>query len=46
MNHLLRGLAPLAEGEWKAIDDEAKQTLKMNLAARRLVDFSGRLGSR
>jgi uncharacterized linocin/CFP29 family protein len=41
MNHLLRGLAPLTEGEWKAIDDEAKQTLKMNLAARRLVDFSG-----
>src|SRR5262245_20556026 len=41
MNHLLRGLAPLTDGEWKAIDDEAKQTLKMNLAARRLVDFSG-----
>ena len=41
MNHLLRGIAPLTEGEWKAIDDEARQTLKMNLAARRLVDFSG-----
>ncbi|HEY3146764.1 MAG TPA: family 1 encapsulin nanocompartment shell protein [Dongiaceae bacterium] len=41
MNHLLRDLAPLTESEWKAIDDEAKQTLKMNLAARRLVDFSG-----
>jgi uncharacterized linocin/CFP29 family protein len=41
MNHLLRGLAPLTENEWKAIDEEAKQTLKMNLAARRLVDFSG-----
>lgn len=41
MNHLLRGLAPLTENEWKAIDGEAKQTLKMNLAARRLVDFSG-----
>ncbi|HET6619419.1 MAG TPA: family 1 encapsulin nanocompartment shell protein [Dongiaceae bacterium] len=41
MNHLLRGLAPLTEGEWKAIDEEARQTLKMNLAARRLVDFSG-----
>jgi len=41
MNHLLRDLAPLTEGEWKAIDEEAKQTLKMNLAARRLVDFSG-----
>jgi uncharacterized linocin/CFP29 family protein len=41
MNHLLRGLAPLSEGEWQAVDDEAKKTLKMNLAARRLVDFSG-----
>ncbi|HSE76000.1 MAG TPA: family 1 encapsulin nanocompartment shell protein, partial [Dongiaceae bacterium] len=39
--HLLRALAPLTEGEWKAIDEEARQTLKMNLAARRLVDFSG-----
>ena len=41
MNYLLRDLAPLTGGEWKAIDDEAKQTLKMNLAARRLVDFYG-----
>jgi uncharacterized linocin/CFP29 family protein len=41
MNHLLRELAPLTGNEWKAIDEEAKQTLKMNLAARRLVDFSG-----
>lgn len=41
MNHLLRALAPLSDGEWQAVDDEAKQTLKMNLAARRLVDFSG-----
>ena len=41
MNHLLRGLAPLSDGEWEAVDEEAKKTLKMNLAARRLVDFSG-----
>jgi uncharacterized linocin/CFP29 family protein len=41
MNHLLRGLAPLTDNEWRAVDEEAKQTLKMNLAARRLVDFSG-----
>ncbi|MEZ5832285.1 MAG: family 1 encapsulin nanocompartment shell protein [Dongiaceae bacterium] len=41
MNHLLRALAPLSDEEWKAVDEEAKQTLKMNLAARRLVDFSG-----
>lgn len=44
MNHLLRGLAPLSDAEWKAIDREAQQTLKMNLAARRLVDFCGPLG--
>ena len=25
----------------EGIDEEAKQTLKLNLAARRLVDFSG-----
>jgi uncharacterized linocin/CFP29 family protein len=41
MNHLLRELAPLTGNEWNAIDEEAKQTLKMNLSARRLVDFSG-----
>lgn len=44
MNHLLRALAPLSDAEWKAIDQEAQQTLKMNLAARRLVDFVGPLG--
>lgn len=41
MNHLLRELAPLTGGEWTAIDDEARRTLKINLAARRLVDFCG-----
>ena len=41
MNHLMRAIAPLTGGEWKAVDEEAKQTLKLNLAARRLVDFSG-----
>lgn len=46
MNHLLRDLAPLTGGEWTAIDEEAKRTLKINLAARRLVDFCGPLGWR
>jgi uncharacterized linocin/CFP29 family protein len=41
MNHLLREHAPLTGNEWKAIDEEARRTLKTNLAARRLVDFSG-----
>lgn len=46
MNHLLRELAPLTSGEWTAIDEEAKRTLKINLAARRLVDFCGPHGWR
>jgi uncharacterized linocin/CFP29 family protein len=44
MNDLLRGLAPVSEAAWKAIDDEARQTLKCCLAARQLVDFHGPLG--
>lgn len=44
MNHLLRELAPLTGGEWQAIDEETKRTLKINLAARRLVDFCGPFG--
>jgi uncharacterized linocin/CFP29 family protein len=41
MNHLLRGHAPLTEAAWAAIDEEAKARLTTNLAARKLVDFSG-----
>jgi uncharacterized linocin/CFP29 family protein len=44
MNDLLRGLAPVSAAAWKAIDDEARQTLKRFLAARRLVDFHGPRG--
>jgi uncharacterized linocin/CFP29 family protein len=44
MNDLLRELAPVSEAAWKAIDDEARRTLKGTLAARRLVDFTGPLG--
>jgi len=44
MNHLLRELAPLAPGAWAAIEDEARRTLKLMLAARKLVDFNGPLG--
>ncbi len=44
MNHLLRGLAPLSEEAWAGLDDEVSARLKPNLAARRLVDFSGPYG--
>ena len=44
MNDLYRELAPVSEAAWKAIDEEARRTLKGTLAARRLVDFSGPLG--
>ncbi len=44
MNNLLRELAPIGAEAWSQIDDEAKRTLKLMLAARRLVDFSGPLG--
>lgn len=44
MNHLLRELAPITSEAWVQIDDEARRTLKLMLAARRLVDFNGPLG--
>jgi uncharacterized linocin/CFP29 family protein len=44
MNDLLRAQAPISATAWKAIDAEATRTLKVLLAARRLVDFKGPLG--
>lgn len=44
MNDLLRELAPVSAKAWEQIETEAKQTLKLMLAARKLVDFSGPLG--
>ncbi len=44
MNHLLRELAPITDGAWTQIDEEASRSLKHYLAARRLVDFTGPLG--
>ena len=41
MNHLLRGIAPLSDGNWELLDDEARERLHGPLAARRLVDFLG-----
>ncbi|HEX3541139.1 MAG TPA: family 1 encapsulin nanocompartment shell protein [Acidimicrobiales bacterium] len=44
MNHLLRGLAPITDTGWQAIEDDAKPRLATYLAARKLVDFSGPKG--
>jgi uncharacterized linocin/CFP29 family protein len=44
MNHLLRELAPVVPAAWALIEDEARRTLKLKLAARKLVDFRGPLG--
>lgn len=44
MDHLLRELAPIPSGAWARIDEQARQTLKLDLAARRLVDLRGPLG--
>jgi len=41
MNLLKRELAPITEDAWKQIDDEACRVLKLHLAGRKLVDFSG-----
>jgi uncharacterized linocin/CFP29 family protein len=44
MNNLLRELAPISSAAWEQIEAEAKRTLKVTLAARKVVDFSGPLG--
>jgi uncharacterized linocin/CFP29 family protein len=41
MNHLLRDIAPITEGAWEELDEEARRQLVVTLAARKLVDFSG-----
>jgi uncharacterized linocin/CFP29 family protein len=44
MNDLLRELAPISAAAWAEIEAEAKRTLKLMLAARKLVDFRGPIG--
>ena len=41
MNDLLRDMAPIPKETWEEIEAEATQTLKLTLAGRKLVDFSG-----
>ena len=38
MNNLLRELAPISDGAWAQIEEEATRTLKRYLAGRRVVD--------
>ena len=44
MNNLRRELAPVSAAAWHEIDAEARRVLKLKLAGRKLVDFSGPLG--
>jgi uncharacterized linocin/CFP29 family protein len=44
MNDLLRELAPVSAEAWQEIEAEAQRTLKLMLAARKIVDFSGPIG--
>lgn len=45
-DHLLRSHAPISDGNWALLDDEARERLVPALGARRLVDFSGPHGWR
>jgi uncharacterized linocin/CFP29 family protein len=41
MDLLKRKNAPLTDEAWEQVDDEARRVLKLNLAGRKVVDFSG-----
>ena len=41
MDLLKRSLAPVLPEAWDQVDEEAKRVLKLHLAGRKLVDFSG-----
>ncbi|EMY34274.1 bacteriocin linocin/CFP29 protein [Arthrobacter crystallopoietes BAB-32] len=43
-NHLLREYAPISDGGWRLLDEEARQRLTVALGARKLVDFKGPFG--
>jgi len=45
MNNLHRELAPISNGAWAQIEEEASRTLKRHLAARHVVDVQGPKGS-
>ncbi len=41
MDILKRQMAPITDAAWAEIDEEAARTLRSNLSARKVVDFSG-----
>jgi uncharacterized linocin/CFP29 family protein len=41
MDLLKRQFAPILPDAWQAVDDEAARVLRLNLAGRKIVDFSG-----
>jgi uncharacterized linocin/CFP29 family protein len=41
VNHLLRSHAPISDGVWELLDEEARERVAPALAARKLIDFSG-----
>jgi uncharacterized linocin/CFP29 family protein len=43
-DHLLRHLAPISDAAWSAIEDDVKPRLAVQLAGRKLVDFTGPSG--
>src|SRR5580704_4843773 len=45
MNNLHRELAPISDAAWAQIEEETSRTLKRYLAARRVVDVQGPVGT-
>ena len=45
MDNLHRALAPVSDGAWAQIEEEASRTLKRFLAGRRVVDVRGPAGA-
>ncbi|MFF3002782.1 family 1 encapsulin nanocompartment shell protein [Kitasatospora sp. NPDC057940] len=45
MNNLHRDLAPVSAAAWAEIEEEARQTFKLHIAGRRVVDLNGPDGS-
>jgi uncharacterized linocin/CFP29 family protein len=43
-DHLFRQLAPISDRGWRAIEDDVKPRLEVQLAGRKLVDFTGPAG--
>ncbi|MEV7783146.1 family 1 encapsulin nanocompartment shell protein [Kitasatospora sp. NPDC088351] len=41
MNNLHRDLAPISAAAWEEIEEEARQTFKLHIAGRRVVDLRG-----